>query len=102
MKLGGLLKALARSRAPAAGLPPHPRTRAVIESAGLARLLNDSKIIVAPPVSYLQAIGLMRASKLAITDSGGVQEETTALGVPCLTVRENTERPITVNEGTNI
>jgi UDP-N-acetylglucosamine 2-epimerase (non-hydrolysing) len=102
VKLGGLLQALATiaERLPLV-FPQHPRTRAMIESAGLARLLNDSKIIVAPPVSYLQAIGLMRASKLVITDSGGVQEETTAMGVPCLTVRENTERPITIDEGTN-
>jgi UDP-N-acetylglucosamine 2-epimerase (non-hydrolysing) len=101
-KLGGLLAALARisKRIPLV-FPQHPRTRAVIESAGLTRLFSDSQIIVAPPVSYLQAIGLMRSSKLVISDSGGVQEETTALGVPCLTVRENTERPITIEEGTN-
>ena len=59
-------------------------------------------MLVTPPLSYLRALGLMREAKLAITDSGGVQEETTALGVPCLTVRENTERPITISEGTNI
>ena len=101
-KLGGLLAALARisKRIPLV-FPQHPRTRAVIESAGLTRRFSDSQIIVAPPVSYLQAIGLMRSSKLVISDSGGVQEETTALGVPCLTVRENTERPITIEEGTN-
>ena len=58
-------------------------------------------MLVTPPLSYLRALGLMREARLAITDSGGVQEETTALGVPCLTVRENTERPVTVQEGTN-
>jgi UDP-N-acetylglucosamine 2-epimerase (non-hydrolysing) len=102
VKLAGLLAALARisKRAPLV-FPQHPRTRAVIENAGLAPLFSGSRIIVAPPVSYLQAIGLMRSSKLVISDSGGVQEETTALGVPCLTVRENTERPITIEEGTN-
>ncbi len=101
-KLAGLLSALARiSKRMPLVFPQHPRTRAVIENAGLARLFSDSRIIVAPPVSYLQAIGLMRSSKLVISDSGGVQEETTALGVPCLTVRENTERPITIEEGTN-
>ncbi len=101
-KLGGLLAALAKiARRIPLVFPQHPRTRAVIVSAGLERLLKGSRIIVAPPVSYLQAIGLMRSAKLVISDSGGVQEETTALGVPCLTVRENTERPITIEEGTN-
>ena len=80
--------------------PVHPRTRAVISAAGLNDLLG-SATFVTPPLSYLQVLGLMRGARLAITDSGGVQEETTALGVPCLTVRENTERPITVQEGTN-
>jgi UDP-N-acetylglucosamine 2-epimerase (non-hydrolysing) len=81
--------------------PLHPRTKVMIESAGLDQLLVGSSVIVAPPLSYLRAIGLMREAKFVITDSGGVQEETTALGVPCLTVRENTERPITLDEGTN-
>lgn len=79
----------------------HPRTRSIMESAGLDHLLRDARIILVPPLSYLRAIGLMREARFAITDSGGVQEETTALGVPCLTVRENTERPITIEEGTN-
>jgi UDP-N-acetylglucosamine 2-epimerase (non-hydrolysing) len=52
-------------------------------------------------VGYLEMLGLMRDAKLVLTDSGGIQEETTALGVPCLTLRENTERPITIDEGTN-
>ena len=83
--------------------PMHPRTQAIIAATpALAAQLAASQIIVGPPVSYLRAIGLMRDAKFAITDSGGVQEETTALGVPCLTVRENTERPITITEGTNI
>ena len=54
-----------------------------------------------PPASYLAMLGLMADAAVVLTDSGGVQEETTALGVPCLTLRENTERPITINEGTN-
>jgi len=54
-----------------------------------------------PPVGYLEMLGLMRDARLVLTDSGGIQEETTALGVPCLTLRENTERPITIAEGTN-
>jgi UDP-N-acetylglucosamine 2-epimerase (non-hydrolysing) len=55
-----------------------------------------------PPMSYLQFLRLQCEARMVITDSGGVQEETTALGVPCLTVRENTERPITVSEGSNV
>ena len=54
-----------------------------------------------PPLGYLEMLGLMRDAGLVLTDSGGIQEETTALGVPCLTLRDNTERPITVDEGTN-
>ena len=79
----------------------HPRTTATIAAHGLAETLAAARILTTPPLSYLQAVGLMRSAKIAITDSGGVQEETTALGVPCITVRENTERPITVTEGTN-
>lgn len=79
----------------------HPRTKATVEAGGLAGTLAQSGMLVTPPLSYLRALGLMRAARLAITDSGGVQEETTALGVPCLTVRENTERPITIAEGSN-
>ncbi len=82
--------------------PLHPRTRAKMVNAGLDRLCGESGIVTTPPLSYLHALGLMREAKLAITDSGGVQEETTALGVPCLTVRDNTERPSTVEEGTNL
>ena len=54
-----------------------------------------------PPQGYLEMVGLMRDATLVLTDSGGIQEETTALGIPCLTMRSNTERPITVDEGTN-
>lgn len=79
----------------------HPRTRATIQAHALGEMLAAARILTTPPLTYLQAIGLMREARLAITDSGGVQEETTALGVPCITVRENTERPITVAEGTN-
>jgi len=82
--------------------PLHPRTRAKIVNAGLDRLHSESGIVTTSPLSYLRALGLMREAKLAITDSGGVQEETTALGVPCLTVRDNTERPATLEEGTNL
>jgi len=79
--------------------PLHPRTRANIEKFGLTDKLDGLHVL--PPVGYLQMLGLMRDAKLVLTDSGGLQEETTALGVPCLTLRENTERPITLDEGTN-
>ncbi len=81
--------------------PLHPRTRAMIANAGLEPILRNAPIIKTPPLSYLQVIGLMREARLVITDSGGVQDETTGLGVPCLTFRDNTERPVTVEEGTN-
>jgi UDP-N-acetylglucosamine 2-epimerase (non-hydrolysing) len=102
-KLESLIETLAKiARKVPLVFPLHPRTRAMISNAGLGNLLRSSSIIVAPPLSYLRAIGLMREARFVITDSGGVQEETTALGTPCLTVRENTERPITIEQGTNV
>lgn len=80
--------------------PLHPRTKARLEAAGLGSTLGDS-ILTLPPLPYLDMLGLMSGARLALTDSGGIQEETTALGVPCITLRENTERPITVTAGTN-
>lgn len=101
-KLRGLVEVLADiSRELPLVFAMHPRTRARAEASGLAETITKSRILITPPLSYLQAIGLMQGARLAITDSGGVQEETTALGVPCLTVRDNTERPITLTEGTN-
>lgn len=79
----------------------HPRTRANIERFGLADVLDARCVAVLPPQGYLEMVGLMMGASLVLTDSGGLQEETTALGVPCLTMRENTERPITVEQGTN-
>ncbi len=79
----------------------HPRTRANLERFGLAALLDPRRIAALPPQGYLEMLGLMAPATLMLTDSGGLQEETTALGVPCLTLRENTERPITVEQGTN-
>jgi UDP-N-acetylglucosamine 2-epimerase (non-hydrolysing) len=79
----------------------HPRTRNNIERFGLQQLLDPQRMILLPPQGYLEMLGLMSGATLVLTDSGGLQEETTALGVPCLTLRENTERPITVEEGTN-
>ena len=65
------------------------------------RLESIPNIILTGPVGYLDFVALMASSTLVLTDSGGLQEETTALGIPCITLRENTERPITVTEGTN-
>ena len=81
--------------------PAHPRTRARIEEGGLGRLLEETDIVLLEPLPYLDLLGLLDEARLVLTDSGGLQEETTALGVPCVTLRENTERPITVTEGTN-
>lgn len=79
----------------------HPRTRAHIERFGLHDWVASERIVLLPPQGYLEMLGLMSEAKLVLTDSGGLQEETTALGIPCLTIRENTERPITVESGTN-
>jgi UDP-N-acetylglucosamine 2-epimerase (non-hydrolysing) len=79
----------------------HPRTRANLDRFGLTALLDPRRMVILPPQGYLEMVGLMSGATLVLTDSGGLQEETTALGVPCLTVRENTERPITVEQGTN-
>ena len=79
----------------------HPRTRANIERFQLSSLVEPSTMLLLPPQGYLEMLGLMAGATVVLTDSGGLQEETTALGVPCLTLRENTERPITVDQGTN-
>lgn len=79
----------------------HPRTKSNIERFGLGNLIDQTKMIMLPPQGYLEMLGLMANARIVLTDSGGLQEETTALGVPCLTMRENTERPITVEQGTN-
>jgi len=78
----------------------HPRTRKNIEKFGQVSLLT-SRIQMLPPQGYLEMLGLMVDATVVLTDSGGMQEETTALSVPCLTLRENTERPITIDQGTN-
>jgi len=79
--------------------PTHPRTMRRLEELGLIGSLGATR--VTPPLSYETFVALMLSARAVVTDSGGVQEETTALGVPCLTLRQNTERPITVLEGTN-
>jgi UDP-N-acetylglucosamine 2-epimerase (non-hydrolysing) len=80
----------------------HPRTRANIERFDLMGSFDPARTALLPPQGYLEMLGLMAGATVVLTDSGGLQEETTALGVPCLTLRENTERPITVDQGTNI
>lgn len=83
--------------------PVHPRTFKNLARSGLIQQLERlPNMLITDPLGYLDFLKLMSQSKLVITDSGGIQEETTILGIPCLTVRENTERPITITEGTNI
>ncbi|UCG33159.1 MAG: UDP-N-acetylglucosamine 2-epimerase, partial [Phycisphaerales bacterium] len=83
-------------------LPCHPRTRKNLAALGLQpRLDAVPELRLLEPLGYLDFLRLMDRSRLVLTDSGGIQEETTILGVPCLTIRENTERPITVEVGTN-
>ncbi len=81
--------------------PQHPRTGANIKKFGLDHIFDNPHILLLPPMGYFEMLGLMKDARVVLTDSGGIQEETTALGVPCITLRNNTERPITVDEGTN-
>jgi UDP-N-acetylglucosamine 2-epimerase (non-hydrolysing) len=80
-------------------LPLHPRTKKSIESTGLWPALQGVQVI--EPLGYIEMLSLTQGAAIVLTDSGGIQEETTVLGVPCVTLRETTERPITVTEGTN-
>jgi UDP-N-acetylglucosamine 2-epimerase (non-hydrolysing) len=98
----GLLDALVRigERLPVI-FPVHPRTKARIDEFGLAEKVESSNIKLIEPLGYLDFMRLYSGARLVLTDSGGLQEETTALGIPCLTLRENTERPITIELGTN-
>jgi UDP-N-acetylglucosamine 2-epimerase (non-hydrolysing) len=80
--------------------PVHPRTRQMMQ--GLPNTILAPNLSLVDPIGYLEFLGLQRGATFIITDSGGIQEETTYLGIPCLTVRENTERPITVSMGSNI
>jgi UDP-N-acetylglucosamine 2-epimerase (non-hydrolysing) len=95
--LGALCSALAEiSRACPLVLPAHPRLDGRLHGAGL-----PASVRIIPPLGYLDFIALEASARLVLTDSGGVQEETTVLGVPCLTLRDSTERPVTLTEGTN-
>ena len=83
--------------------PAHPRTRKNIEAFKLSKKIGGMKnLIITQPLGYLDFLCLMSNSKLVLTDSGGIQEEATVLGVPCITLRNNTERPVTVEQGTNL
>jgi len=83
--------------------PIHPRTRKRLQEFGLSERLKSAPALhLAEPLGYLEFLDLMMHARLVLTDSGGIQEETTILGIPCLTLRENTERPITITEGTNV
>lgn len=79
--------------------PVHPRTRARLAEFGLGSWLED--VILTEPLGYLDFLGLTAHARVVLTDSGGLQEETTALGIPCVTLRDTTERPVTVTQGTN-
>ncbi|HZV11720.1 MAG TPA: UDP-N-acetylglucosamine 2-epimerase (non-hydrolyzing) [Candidatus Kapabacteria bacterium] len=83
--------------------PMHPRTKKMLESFGMeARAQAIERLLIVEPLGYLDFLRAMESATFVLTDSGGIQEETTLLGVPCITMRENTERPVTVEKGTNI
>lgn len=82
--------------------PAHPRTKAKIEEFGFAERIINSNLRLIEPLGYLDFMQLYSGAKLVLTDSGGLQEESTVLGIPCLTLRHNTERPITIELGTNV
>ena len=99
-KLGELLGAIDAVAAQVPIIfPVHPRTQQRLTEAGIG---HHPQLRLIPPIGYLDFLCLLSKATLVLTDSGGIQEETTALGVPCLTLRENTERPITISEGTNL
>jgi UDP-N-acetylglucosamine 2-epimerase (non-hydrolysing) len=102
-RLAGLVAALERiATQTELVLPLHPRTRQRLELEGLlTRLSNVPHLKLLPPLGYVEFMSAVTSARFVLTDSGGVQEETTYLGIPCLTLRENTERPITVNQGSN-
>ncbi len=82
--------------------PVHPRTRAKIDEFDLDARILESKIRLIEPLGYIDFMRLYSGARLVLTDSGGLQEETTVLGIPCLTLRENTERPVTITMGSNV
>lgn len=100
--LSGIVEALKEisTRLPVV-FPVHPRTQKTLNEFGLQTALESSNVRLVDPLGYLDFLRLMSEARLVLTDSGGIQEETTVLGIPCLTLRENTERPITIDMGTN-
>lgn len=99
LKIGEALKEVSH-RIPIV-FPAHPRTRKNIEGFGLSRFFKDKRTLLIEPLGYLDFLKLMMDCKFVMTDSGGIQEETTVLDIPCLTLRNTTERPVTVSQGTN-
>jgi UDP-N-acetylglucosamine 2-epimerase (non-hydrolysing) len=102
--LSGMVQAMQHIGARGAPVvfPCHPRTKARLEASGIWNDLQASKgVILGPPLGYMEFLSMSSAAKVIVTDSGGLQEESTVLGIPCLTMRENTERPCTVTEGTS-
>jgi UDP-N-acetylglucosamine 2-epimerase (non-hydrolysing) len=81
--------------------PMHPRTKERLQSSGIGLTRGDNLIFLQPR-PYLEFLALQRQARAVVTDSGGIQEETTYLQIPCLTVRENTERPVTIEQGSNV
>lgn len=101
-KLGELMGAISEiSKSLPVYFPVHPRTRLRLEQWGLLPDAREEGVHFLPPMPYLEFLYMWKEAALVLTDSGGMQEETTALGIPCFTIRENTERPITVTQGTN-
>lgn len=101
-RLAGILRALgdaSRELKMRVVIPLHPRTHSRIDKSGLQSLLADWTVL--PALRYLEFLGVLQDAAVVVTDSGGIQEETTVLGVPCVTLRNTTERPVTVTEGTN-
>jgi UDP-N-acetylglucosamine 2-epimerase (non-hydrolysing) len=101
--LGVAVRALEEvARALPVVFPVHPRTRARMEAAGLGRGGGGAGVRLLEPLGYVDFLALVASAAGVLTDSGGIQEETTFLGVPCLTLRDNTERPVTIELGTNV
>lgn len=100
-QLSGIIKAIVSLDFPIV-FPVHPRTRANLQDLAIQELVRNSRISLIEPLGYLDFVKLVKDSRVVFTDSGGLQEETTYLGVSCLTIRENTERPITISQGTNV
>ena len=100
--LRSLLLAIQEGSSARIVFPVHPRTEQILSTADIVSALDSARWEMRPPAGYREFIELLRSSRGVVTDSGGIQEETTWLGIPCLTLRETTERPSTVELGTNV